>query len=217
MVRPFFPAFRCSLAGRGLLAVACLLLLNRQPAFAQAFNQVPDEVEYQALADLYASTQGPGWIHNTNWLEGHTHIDFANWYGVRVVNGDVFSLRLIQNNLEASLPASLDKLARLTSLDMAYNKISGPLPEGLANLELSFLNLPNNQLTGTLPEWLGSMEKLTGLGLSTNRFPALFLPAWGICPRCSSCFFIATSSPGPFRSTWVRHPEFGASTFATTA
>ncbi|MGV3502984.1 MAG: DUF6443 domain-containing protein [Adhaeribacter sp.] len=195
------------LAGRGLLAAALLLLLHWQPVFSQAFNQVPDDLEYQALADLYASTQGQTWTQNTNWLKGHTHADFATWYGVRVVNGDVFSLRLVQNNLDGPLPASLHKLARLTSLDMAYNNLSGPLPESLAKLELSFLNLPNNQLSGPLPDWLGSLVKLTSLGLSTNRFTGTIPASLGNLPALQFLFLYSNQLSGPIPGHLGEAPE----------
>src|SRR5688500_6378058 len=84
------------------------LLLFRQPALAQGFNQVPDEVEYRALRDLYNSTHGILWTNQTNWLRGASHTSFASWHGVVVVNGDVSRLHLANNNLSGPLPASLD-------------------------------------------------------------------------------------------------------------
>ena len=58
---------------------------------------VPDSIEYQALVDLYSSTDGGNWANNTNWLNGNSIDSIANWHGIKVTNGDVTEITLNNN------------------------------------------------------------------------------------------------------------------------
>ena len=66
-----------------------------------------------ALVDLYNSTNGPGWVNNTNWLSGPVF----TWYGITVTNGSVTYIFLQSNQLSGNLPASIGNLSQLTWID----------------------------------------------------------------------------------------------------
>jgi RHS repeat-associated protein len=115
---------------------------------------VPDAVELSALRDLYTSTGGTTWTNQTNWLQGATVAEAGNWHGVTVRDGDVAELRLASNNLNGTLPASLDQLAGLEHILLDDNQLTGAVPASLTQLlRLYTLSLSNNQLTD-LPSWV---------------------------------------------------------------
>ncbi|KAK7840236.1 receptor-like protein eix2 [Quercus suber] len=59
----------------------------------------------------------------------------------------------------------------MRSIDLANNKLTGNIPEGISNLiELKALNLLGNMLTGIIPKNIGKLEQLESLDLSRNRF-----------------------------------------------
>lgn len=152
------------------LAILFTLLANPfHQAFAQ-FNQVPDSLEYQALVDLYNSTNGENWDNNSNWLSGGTINDMASWYGVTVQNGDVRKISLAVNNLTGELPTSIENLKLLDWLHLGANGIEGSIPSQIGNLNaLTRLYLNNNNFSGTIPKSIKDLNKLTHLYLQFNN------------------------------------------------
>lgn len=75
-----------------------ILLTANTTSKAQAVN-IDDSL---ALVNLYKSTNGSNWHHNTNWLKGPV----STWYGVTVdITGSrVIYLILDGNNLNGTLP-----------------------------------------------------------------------------------------------------------------
>jgi RHS repeat-associated protein len=137
---------------------------------AQGFDQVPDELEYKALEDLYNSTNGPDWRNKTNWLNGSTSKDFADWFGVEVVNGDIYALKLPNNNLNGNLPKALYELSQLHSLDLGFNNLNEAIDPGISALgSLEELKLNNNYLSGIIPISIGELNKLQVIELQHNK------------------------------------------------
>ena len=61
-------------------------------------------------------------------------------------------LNLACNKLTGPIPAELGNLTSLSRLSLSYNQLTGPIPAELGNLtSLSSLRLDNNQLTGPIP------------------------------------------------------------------
>lgn len=143
-----------------------------------------------ALVDLYNSTNGAGWLNNTNWL---TAAPISTWFGVTVNSGKVTRLDLQSNRLAGSLPASLGNFSALTylqlnsnqltgsisstlgnltnldTLSISANVLSGGIPSSFSNLlNLTFLNLGSNNLTGSIPSSLDNLYKLTVLNVNNN-------------------------------------------------
>ncbi|UII30387.1 PKD domain-containing protein [Fulvivirga ulvae] len=133
---------------------------------------VPDALEYQALVDLYNATGGANWANNTNWLQGTTCTDFANWYGVTVENGDVTKIELHGNNLigELSSISSFANLSKLQILKLYNNELGGAVPTYFgAYTDLIELYISNNSFTGGIPVELGNLTKLKILNAYSNQ------------------------------------------------
>jgi len=59
----------------------------------------------------------------------------------------------------------------LEELNVAFNKLSGPLPEEFSRLvNLRVLDVSRNSLIGYLPYWLRSLVSLTSFSVSHNKF-----------------------------------------------
>jgi Leucine-rich repeat (LRR) protein len=119
-----------------------------------------------ALVELYNNTGGVNWINNHNWL---TAQPLNTWYGVTVRFGRVSLLELPDNNLNGVLPASVDHLTEITTLDLKSNQLQGPIPPLTDMVNLSRLNLSRNQLNGDLPVSLGAMQRISTLDLGFNQ------------------------------------------------
>ena len=120
---------------------------------AEADGQGSATTDRVALEALYDATGGPGWTDNTNWK---TSAPLRDWFGVRL------------------------NLGRVTSLDLAGNGLTGPIPEALGDLAfLEWLNLGSrsdftsrqqfkNALTGPIPPALSHLTRLWFLALREN-------------------------------------------------
>jgi hypothetical protein len=123
-------------------------------------------VECQALVDLYESTNGAGWLTNTNWLSDP---DISTWYGITESAGHVTIVSLYSNQLSGTLPESIGQLPNLKLLELASNQITGPIPDSLGNLtHLEEACFTNNSLTGPIPDTLDGMSSLLKLSFNEN-------------------------------------------------
>jgi hypothetical protein len=85
--------------------------------------------ERSALIAFYEALGGPDWIQQDFWGSDKP-VGF--WHGVETdAQGRVVRLTIYDNNLEGALPPAICGLARLHTLHLSFNKISGPLPEAL--------------------------------------------------------------------------------------
>ena len=115
---------------------------GKEPAETYRFN-IPEE-EYNALRDIYESTDGSHWAANENWLDAE---DCGTWRGVTVVDGSVVKIELDENNLTGGLPESVANLKNLRELDFRNNKLTS-LPDALGSAEnLREINVSHNELT----------------------------------------------------------------------
>lgn len=122
----------------------------------------------ELLIDFYNATDGPNWKDNTNWL---TDGPLDQWHGIEVDStGRVEAIRLVDNDLEGYIPASLGELSNLTVLALRFNRLGGEIPGELALLKkLISLSLGFNNLTDQIPSWLGDLTKLTWIDLESNN------------------------------------------------
>lgn len=158
----------------GILRLA--LAITTTNVFSQATSIAANTKDSLALVDLYNSTNGPNWRYNTNWLTG----PLRDWFGVVVSNARVTQLTLDNNRLKGPLPASIGNLEKLFILNLPYNEINGSIPPELANLkELNAIYLNNNQFSGTIPAALGSIKFLNNLRLDGNNLSGAIPPELG--------------------------------------
>ncbi|CAI0444511.1 unnamed protein product [Linum tenue] len=88
-------------------------------------------------------------------------------------------LILMDNGIEACLPAEIGMMTNLTVFDASNNRFVGPIPDSFAELEnLEVLNLDHNFLSGEIPEAICSLPKLWNFTASNNFFD-------GEAPECS--------------------------------
>lgn len=150
-------------------AIRCLI-----GAFLLALGLLPASVlaaisasERQALLDLYASTNGDGWLNSAGW--GGAPGTECAWFGVTCAadGNSVKELVLTDNRLSGTLPANLQDLANLTLLFLGNNGLSGSIPP-LANITgLEDFGAGTNQLSGPIPA-LNSLSSLDLFDVGNN-------------------------------------------------
>jgi len=158
-------------------------VFGQSGVFTITASSIPS-TERDALIALYNSTNGDNWTVNDNWrlpsdpsqfnVPGTEH----TWAGVTCSTdgSHVEKIDLYAYGLNGTIPAQLNDLTQLTSLDLHTNQLSGTIPV-LNNLSLlTGLNLSENQLTGTVPDLSGSVN-LEQLRLHSNQLDGT-LPAW---------------------------------------
>ena len=116
------------------------------------------------LITLYHATGGPNWKRDDNWL---TDTPLNSWFGVRAYGADVSSIELLGNGLTGRIPPGLTNLAKLQSLKLRWNKLTGTIPASIGRM-LSYLDLSANELTGPVPPELGHLPRLNALYLGNN-------------------------------------------------
>ncbi|XP_075516180.1 protein STRUBBELIG-RECEPTOR FAMILY 2-like [Primulina tabacum] len=142
-----------------LIAIVSLTSLVLQ-AFA-----ITDEVDVQALRDLYRSLNSP--VQLQRWkLEGGDPCGEL-WTGVSCFMSSVINLDLKGLGLNGNLGFQLSNLRNLKQLDLSSNNIESEIPYDLP-LNLTHLNLAGNKFGQSIPYSLDLMKNLRHLNLSHN-------------------------------------------------
>jgi len=145
----------------------CALFLFGTGIFNLTKAQAVNVDDSLALVDLYNSTNGPAWTYHANWL---TEKPVSTWSGVTITDTRITSLDLEFNNLTGPIPSSIGNLTKLNYLELQGNGLSGSIPSSIGKLvNLVALELQVNQLNGSIPSSIGKLSKLTGLNLAFNQ------------------------------------------------
>lgn len=180
-------------------------------------ESLPCHPALPALVDLYNMTNGAGWTDNTGWDLGAAGTNCApcTWYGVTCDNQDnVIAIDLFNNNLNGTVPGSMEDLTKLRSLKLFVNNLTGPFPDIWTNMsDLEFIDLSNNQFTGTMPSSLGNLLKLTTLYIENNDMTGNLLPEIGDLPNIDVYWAKGNDFSGCFPGTYLNLCDIGSITF----
>ena len=103
------------------------------------------------------------------WGTGDT-TRITDWPGIRITHQRVTTLNLAFNQLTGPIPHQLNQLTNLKWLGLHDNQLTGPIPHQLSQLtNLTHLGLLNNQLTGPIPHQLNQLTNLEWLYLDGNQ------------------------------------------------
>ena len=134
--------------------------------------------DYNALMELYNSTNGDNWTNNDGWDQSCDPCD-GTWYGIECNQN-----RVVCIDLEGDFDCQKDA-------DLVGNNLTGTYP--LLNLpELVDLYLGTNDITGNIDSF-GNIPKVQNLSISSNKFTGR-LPA--------------LSDYTELRYLWVNHNQF---------
>lgn len=130
-----------------------------------------------ALATLYYSTDGDGWLNKTNWLSDLNECGWFSKAGLGPCNApasELKNLELDYNNLNGFLPAELgllsNSLERIVLHGGPSEALDGSVPTEFGYLtNLRLLYLPNNSMTGSFPSEMGKLTGLQQLNLSKSQ------------------------------------------------
>eukprot|EP01095_Lingulamoeba_sp_RSL-Kostka_P003532 TRINITY_DN14508_c0_g1_i1.p1 TRINITY_DN14508_c0_g1~~TRINITY_DN14508_c0_g1_i1.p1 ORF type:complete len:506 (-),score=137.87 TRINITY_DN14508_c0_g1_i1:156-1673(-) len=146
-------------------------------------NQILLESQRNFLLELYVSTNGGSWRHNTNWNEGDPCED--NWYGVECDDSmtSIVRLELGANFLDGTLPNSIGDLLDLQLLYLHRNGLRGTIPESLVSTSVTQISFDDNQLEGNLPEGLCSLSNLLFFTVNKNNLSGTLMESIGGCNK----------------------------------
>jgi hypothetical protein len=139
-------------------------------------TEADEKQEREALINLWTTLDGKGWRRSQNWCSDKP---LGEWEGIKTVSGRVEEIKLTNNTLRGSIPASIEKLVLLKRLLLAENFVQGPIPEAIGkctNLEVIMLN--DNEITGDLPASMSCLHKLQQLNVSENSITGTIPASW---------------------------------------
>ncbi|KAJ7537391.1 hypothetical protein O6H91_11G004300 [Diphasiastrum complanatum] len=107
--------------------------------------------------------------------------NLSSWIGVTWKPKALFpsaeKLELSGLGLQGQIPASLQDLVGLVTLNLSSNKFHGSLTISSCMLSLAVLDLSNNSFVGPLPSSLSGLPSLRSLNLSNNFLSGGFMPS----------------------------------------
>jgi hypothetical protein len=135
--------------------------------------------EYDALHDLYNSTNGPYWQYGyhpgNKWnFTGLHNPCTEDWAGIECTENCtstcyVSELSLKNMSLDGTLPASIGSFSQATVVSLSGNNLTSTLPSQLGLLlALGYLDLSVNKFFGDIPIELGLLTQIEKLDLSFN-------------------------------------------------
>lgn len=125
--------------------------------------------ECEVLLDLYQATSGDNWSNNTRWLESYSP---CSWYGVSCTNNHITDLTFSNNRLNGELPAAIQDLTSLKSLNLSGAGITA-IPAEVGNLiSLEVLDLSRTAVTA-IPVEITNLTNLQILDLESTQIAVL--------------------------------------------
>ena len=145
-----------------LTLIWCLVCISSSMSVSTNFS-LPI-AEFNALYDLYNSTNGNAWL----WKEPYSSTTGYPWNFTSDSNNPCSSITPWQGVLCTS--DCSDSPCNVQELFLGKKQLIGPLPHSIGDFsELVGLSMYENMLTGTIPETIAMLQQLEILILSTNR------------------------------------------------
>ena len=162
--------------------------------------------DWQALVELYRSTDGANWRNSEHWSssdEMPTAEELDAWHGITVRDGRVAEIDLEGNGLSGPLPTVLANLSSLTSLNLRTNDLTGPISSELGTLvHLESLFLDGNQFTGSIPPELGALSRVVYFFLGENDLTGSLPATLGNLSRVEHLNLAGNALTGPIPHEW---------------
>ena len=130
-----------------------------------------DDEDYNLLQDLFRITNGDSW--KRRWTFGDTKADTPMLEGVKVSDGHVVQIALVDNNLSGELPTELMQFPNAWYINVSRNSFSGDIGNYFDNMPINsaitHLDLSDNRLTGNI----GMMGNMDSESIPTEKLPSL--------------------------------------------
>lgn len=182
-----------------------------EPAyFCQIQNDIP-AAECLALAALYQTTNGPGWLvpdwyTAVNWFQTTP----CQWSGIQCEESHVVEIDLMYYNLAGPIPAEIGNLPALKVLALHGNQLTGSIPTTIGNLTLvEEIYLGANQLTGSIPAEFGNLSQLKTLVLWYNQLTGSLPDIVSRMPNLSHVSVSYNQLTGEIPAAYFRLTDFG--------
>ncbi len=94
------------------------------------------------LVSVYDNMGGTSWNDATNWKTG----DVSTWFGITVTGDRVTDIELPNNNVQGTIPATINQLDALEVLDLSMNEIDEIATDFSGLTSIQTLNLSDNNL-----------------------------------------------------------------------
>jgi Leucine-rich repeat (LRR) protein/PKD repeat protein len=135
----------------------------------RAQNLVSDTVEKNALLSMYYNTNGANWSAAQRWtLSRINSFPDSTLYGITVLNGDIRAIQLSSVGMSGTLPAELNDLTELQTLQISNSlALTDTLPYLGGLTKLNTLDFSNTNFQGTIPSWITELLNLRSLSLSS--------------------------------------------------
>ncbi|XP_052174655.1 tyrosine-sulfated glycopeptide receptor 1-like [Diospyros lotus] len=138
------------------------------PCFANSAYASCNQLDHDSLMQLSLSVPSPS--APLNWASG---VDCCLWEGIACDgNGRVARLWLPSRGLQGRISPAIRNLTGLSQLNLSYNLLSGPLPDGffISLNRLEIIDLSYNRLSGQLPSSGNLPISVHTVNLSSNLF-----------------------------------------------
>ncbi|XP_049386105.1 receptor-like protein 35 [Solanum stenotomum] len=165
----FFSGFTCCLVRRSSALHEAAMVAGRSGHFSEALSLLQLKQHFE-ISDKYSRHYSTSLPKASSWNES-TDCCTWDWITCDMLTGYVIGLDLSNANISGTIHpnSSLFQLHRLQMLNLAYNNLSGLIPDSIDNItQIRELNFGYNHFTGNIPSTISKLKHLTSLDLSFN-------------------------------------------------
>ncbi|KAH0707854.1 hypothetical protein KY289_012930 [Solanum tuberosum] len=192
-------------------SIICFVFLSQ--SFSSSFVQhlcSPSEAlsllhlkQHFEISDKYSRHYSTSLPKTSSWNES-TDCCTWGWITCDMLTGYVIGLDLSNANLSGTIHpnSSLFQLHRLQTLNLAYNNLSGLIPDSIGNFtQIRELDFGSNHFTGHIPSKISKLKHLTRLDLSFNSLGGKIPDVFSNLRELVTLYLSYNSFIGPFPSS----------------